>query len=223
MRQYKEMLQASNATPSAPHTAPARSSMWSSNSPQTFERNKSEPLFSENQRKTAFQKYPQTGIALSPGLRLNQAPSSHFSPVGEVPVTLKQKSFNLDTQNHNAKLSKAVSENGINARQLTGDSLSRKPLHSWISSPAISMKKSVLNLLGVTEPKATYPGLPNRGQQTCFINSVLQCVGHIHGLNESMMEEFPALQCSQKEKDLVLASADLLQQLGSVSDSSTPE
>ena len=236
MRQYKELMQTSNKSPSSStNNTPPKAAWQPPSHPPSERSNAAESWHMERQGgNTAFEKYSNAAATMALNYPPNVTPTSHFGHVSpsQKHSTPAMNSYAPGVAHASAsqRVSQSASENSVSQRPLV-DFLRRKPIHSWLTSPSYTdsvkkysscLKSSVLNLLGVQEPKPMYPGLPNTGRQTCFMNSVLQCMGHIYGLDECMLQELQQLNINAKEKDLVLSAAKMFQQLGAIADSSSP-
>ena len=71
-------------------------------------------------------------------------------------------------------------------------------------------------------PEPIHPGLPNAGQQVCFLNALMQCLAHVPALADCLARDCLTLCCTQHEADLVITVANLLQALSAAPDDSSP-
>ena len=71
-------------------------------------------------------------------------------------------------------------------------------------------------------PEPIHPGLPNAGQQVCFLNALMQCLAHVPALADCLARDCLTLCCTQHEADLVISVANLLQALSAAPDDSSP-
>ena len=132
MRQYKEMIQASNVSSTSTNvkSTHSRPSVWPENAKPSFEK-KNVEWYSGAPSKTAFEKYPNTGNALSPSFPPNITPTPHLSPASDFPPAAKplfQNSNSAVPVKEKTKLSRAASENSVSPLMQRNDSLRRKIL-----------------------------------------------------------------------------------------------
>lgn len=125
------------------------------------------------------------------------------------------------TQVANPAVDKSSGE-GASGRWFGGD-LRRKPLRHFesrvlspslglASSGASSIKNRFMNALGFGEPtKKKPPGLRNRGQNQCFMNSVLQCLARSPYLAQFLaVDAAKELECTVSESLFLSTLSELL-------------
>ncbi|KAK7478569.1 hypothetical protein BaRGS_00030168 [Batillaria attramentaria] len=110
---------------------------------------------------------------------------------------------------------------GVASRWFGGD-LRRKPLRQLdgqifspslglASSGASAIKNKFMNVFGLGLPLRKPPGLRNKGQNLCFINSVLQCLARSPYLAECLaVDAAKELECTVAESLLLSTLSELL-------------
>ena len=103
--------------------------------------------------------------------------------------------------------------------------LIRRPLHTFMPSPVPkvqpvsqgssfhSIKSKFLSAFGMNECTPHPPGLPNKGQNICFLNAVLQCLSHTPKLAIRLNRDSKALKNFISDSGLVLATNELMQKM----------
>ena len=78
--------------------------------------------------------------------------------------------------------------------------------------PKDSWGSQLLSYLGYGGVESSPPGLRNRGQNLCFLNSVVQCVAHLPNILPSLSKEIPYVsgKCSALDSTFLKELCDLL-------------
>lgn len=126
------------------------------------------------------------------------------------------------TQSQSPVLEKSAGDTTSAPSRWFGGDLRRKPLRqldSQIFSPSLglastgasALKNKVMNVFGFGLPPRKPPGLRNKGQNLCFINSVLQCLARSPYLAQCLtVDAAKELECTVAESLLLSTLSELL-------------
>ncbi|XP_072026394.1 ubiquitin carboxyl-terminal hydrolase 21-like [Amphiura filiformis] len=87
-----------------------------------------------------------------------------------------------------------------------------QPTHQYKTPTRNSWSSQVMSYFGYGGGESSPPGLRNRGQNLCFLNSVVQCMAHLPNIFPSISREIPHAsgKCSPLESTFLKELCDLL-------------